>query len=63
LLLSRTKISTKVDAFIRASWNIVVVRPPPNVPQIPVPAWIIAWSKSRNLFLSMALNPWVLRPN
>lgn len=43
--------------------NDSLMRLPPNVPQIPVPAWIIAWSKSRNVYLSMAHNTWVLRPN
>jgi hypothetical protein len=43
--------------------NVVLMRLPPNVPQIPVPSWVIEWSKSRNLFLSIASNPWVLRPN
>lgn len=43
--------------------NDYLMRLPPNVPQIPVPAWIIAWSKSRNVYLSMAHNTWVLRPN
>jgi hypothetical protein len=32
-------------------------------PRIPVPKWLIAWSKSRDLFLSLAHDPWVFRPN
>lgn len=35
----------------------------PQAPSIPVPTWLIEWSKSRDLFLSLAMNPWVYRPN
>lgn len=35
----------------------------PEGPRIRVPNWLIEWSKSRNLFLSLADNPWVFRPN
>ncbi len=35
----------------------------PKGPQIAVPTWLIVWSKSRDLFLSLAHNPWVYRPN
>jgi len=35
----------------------------PEGPRIPVPNWLIEWSKSRDLFLSLAHDPWVFRPN
>jgi hypothetical protein len=35
----------------------------PHGPRIAVPNWLIEWSKSRDLFLSLAHNPWVYRPN
>jgi hypothetical protein len=35
----------------------------PEGPQIPVPNWLIEWSKSRDLFLTLAHDAWVLRPN
>lgn len=35
----------------------------PHGPQIAVPIWLIEWSKSRDLFLSLAHNAWVYRPN
>lgn len=35
----------------------------PEGPRIPVPIWLIELSKSRDLFLSLAHDPWVFRPN
>jgi hypothetical protein len=35
----------------------------PEGPRIPVPNWLIEWSKSRDLFLILAHDPWVFRPN
>ncbi len=39
------------------------MRPNPQGPQIAVPTWLVTWSKSRDLFLSLAHDPWVYRPN
>jgi hypothetical protein len=35
----------------------------PEGPRIAVPTWLIEWSKSRDLFLTLAHDPWVFRPN
>lgn len=59
----RIEISTDVEAFISRPGHVEVVHPGPPVQRIAVPNWLIEWSKSRNLFLSMATDPWVLRPN
>lgn len=59
----RIEISTKAEAFIIRSKNRVLVRHHPAVPQIAVPNWLIQWSKSRDVFLSLAHDPWVFRPN
>lgn len=57
------EISKDDDAFIPRRGNRILVRPAPPAPLIPVPMWLIEWSKSRDLFLSLAENPWVFRPN
>jgi len=51
------------EAFIPQGGNRVSVRPTPPASLIAVPLWLIEWSKSRDLFLSLADNPWVFRPN
>jgi len=56
-------ISTNVDAFIPLAKNAFPMRFRPEGPRIPVPNWLIEWSKSRDLFLSLAHDPWVFRPN
>ncbi len=56
-------ISTNVDAFITLAKNAFHMRFRPEGPRIPVPNWLIEWSKSRDLFLSLAHDPWVFRPN
>ncbi len=61
--LLRTRIRTNAEGFIRARTNDVGMRMRPQGPQIAVPLWLIEWSKSRDLFLSLAHNPWVYRPN
>ncbi len=61
--LLRTRISTKGDTIIPRSWDFIRVQVHTRGPQIPVPLWLIEWSKSRDLFLSLAHNPWVYRPN
>ncbi len=61
--LLRTRIRTNAEAFIRAGENEVGMRMRPHGPRIAVPNWLIEWSKSRDLFLSLAHNPWVYRPN
>jgi len=43
--------------------NASVMRLRLDGPRIPVPNWLIEWSKSRDLFLSLADDPWVFRPN
>jgi len=57
------EISTNIDAFIPVARNALFMRARPDGPRIPVPNWLIAWSKSRDLFLTLAHNPWVFRPN
>src|SRR5207302_7814706 len=57
------KISTSVDAFIPLIGNAVSMRFRPEGPRIAVPNWLIEWSKSRDLFLTLAHDPWVFRPN
>ena len=59
----RTGISTNDDAFIPLRTDRVCMRLRPEGPRIPVPNWLIEWSKSRDLFLILAHNPWVFRPN
>ncbi len=61
--LLRIRISTNGEAFIHAAGNDATVHMRPHGPQIAVPNWLIEWSKSRDLFLSLAHNPWVYRPN
>ncbi len=61
--LLRIRISTKCEAFIPAGTHGAHVHMRPQGPQIAVPNWLIEWSKSRDLFLSLAHNPWVYRPN
>jgi hypothetical protein len=61
--LLRTRIKTKPEGFIHAAANRMGMRMRPQGPQIAVPLWLIEWSKSRDLFLSLAHNPWVYRPN
>ncbi len=61
--LLRTRISTNAEAFIPAGCEDVDMRLRPQGPRIAVPNWLIEWSKSRDLFLSLAHNPWVYRPN
>ena len=56
-------ISTNVDAFIPLARNALHMRFRPEGPRIPVPNWLIEWSKSRDLFLTLAHDPWVFRPN
>jgi hypothetical protein len=56
-------ISTNVDAFIPLTMNAHPMRFRPEGPRIPVPNWLIEWSKSRDLFLTLAHDPWVFRPN
>ncbi len=43
--------------------NGTVVHGRPTGPRIAVPTWLIEWSKSRDIFLSLAHDPWVYRPN
>ena len=57
------KISTNVDAFIPLRGNAFSMRFRPEGPRIAVPNWLIEWSKSRDLFLTLAHDPWVFRPN
>jgi len=59
----RIGISTNIDAFIPPAGHVIVMRFRPEGPRIPVPNWLIEWSKSRDLFLSLAHDPWVFRPN
>ena len=59
----RIGISTNVDGFIPGGKNAFLVRFRPEGPRIPVPNWLIEWSKSRDLFLTLAHDPWVFRPN
>ena len=59
----RIEISTNIDGFIRPVGHVIVMRFRPEGPRIPVPNWLIEWSKSRDLFLSLAHDPWVFRPN
>lgn len=59
----RIEISTNADAFIPPGGHVLVMRFRPEGPRIPVPNWLIEWSKSRDLFLSLAHDPWVFRPN
>ena len=61
--LLRIRISTNAEAFIPAATHSANVHMRPHGPQIAVPNWLIEWSKSRDLFLSLAHNPWVYRPN
>ena len=56
-------ISTNVDGFIPHRRNAFHMRLRPEGPRIPVPNWLIEWSKSRDLFLTLAHDPWVFRPN
>ncbi len=59
----RTRIRTNVEGFIPAPRDGERMRMRPQGPRIAVPNWLIEWSKSRDLFLSLAHNPWVYRPN
>jgi hypothetical protein len=59
----RIEISTNIDAFIPQGCHVVLMRFRPEGPRIPVPNWLIEWSKSRDLFLTLAHDPWVFRPN
>jgi hypothetical protein len=61
--LPRIKISTNVDAFIPLAKKPCLMRLRPEGPRIAVPTWLIEWSKSRDLFLTLAHDPWVFRPN
>ncbi len=61
--MPRIEISTNIDAFISPTGHVIVMRFRPEGPRIPVPNWLIEWSKSRDLFLSLAHDPWVFRPN
>ena len=61
--IPRIEISTNVDAFILPTDHVIIMRLRPEGPRIPVPNWLIEWSKSRDLFLSLAHDPWVFRPN
>jgi hypothetical protein len=61
--LPRIKISTNVDAFIPLAKKPPRMRLRPEGPRIAVPNWLIEWSKSRDLFLILAHDPWVFRPN
>ncbi len=59
----RTRISTNGEGFIPRPRHVLLVQARPHGPRIAVPNWLIEWSKSRDLFLSLAHNPWVYRPN
>lgn len=61
--LLRTRIKTNGEGFIPEATNHTFMRMRPQGPKIAVPNWLIEWSKSRDLFLSLAHNPWVYRPN
>lgn len=61
--LLRIGISTNDDGFIRTRVHVVNMIRSLQGPPIAVPNWLIVWSKSRDLFLSLAHNPWVYRPN
>jgi len=61
--IPRIEISTGTEAFIQIPRNRVFMRRPPVAPQIAVPNWLIQWSKSRDVFLSLAHDPWVFRLN
>src|SRR5437870_1341035 len=63
LYLLRIEISTNDDGFIHLGSNGGCMRFRREGPRIPVPTWLIEWSKSRDLFLSLAHDAWVLRPN
>jgi|GEM_PF-4249468 len=52
-----------LEAFIQRAGNRVHVTPRPLGPLIPVPTWLIEWSKTRYLFLSLTEDPWALRLN
>ncbi|MGI0148490.1 MAG: hypothetical protein ACREDF_03010, partial [Thermoplasmata archaeon] len=56
-------ISTNIDAFMPRGTKAFHVRLRPEGPRIRVPNWLIEWSKSRDLFLTLAHDPWVFRPN
>src|SRR5438046_9564553 len=55
-------ISTNVDAVIPLAQNAFPIRFRPAGPRIPVPNWLIGWSTSRDLFMSLAHRPWLYRP-
>ncbi len=61
--LLRIEIKTEVDGFNPRRTHHPIMRLGTEGPRIPVPNWLIEWSKSRDLFLSLAHNPWVFRPN
>jgi hypothetical protein len=61
--LLRIKISTNIDAFIPLAKKPHPMRLRPEGPRIAVPNWLIEWSKFRDLFLTLAHDPWVFRPN
>lgn len=59
----RIIIKTVDEGFMRGVGHGTVVHGRPTGPRIAVPTWLIEWSKSRDLFLSLAHDPWVYRPN
>ncbi len=61
--LPRIGISTNGEGFIRRGPQAACMIRSLQGPSIAVPNWLIVWSKSRDLFLSLAHNPWVYRPN
>jgi hypothetical protein len=61
--LLRIIIKTIDEGFMRGVDHGTSVHGRPTGPRIPVPTWLIEWSKSRDLFLSLAHDPWVYRPN
>jgi hypothetical protein len=61
--LLRIGISTNGDAFKPRTAHVLPMLRSLQGPPIAVPNWLIVWSKSRDLFLSLAHNPWVYRPN
>ncbi len=61
--LLRIGISTNGEGFIPRGFQATCMIRSLQGPPIAVPNWLIVWSKSRDLFLSLAHNPWVYRPN
>ncbi len=59
----RIEIRTNGEAFIPQATQVASMRPNSQGPSIAVPTWLVTWSKTRDLYLSLAHNPWVYRPN